>query len=76
MAVTRRDFLAATAAGAVLADPGIGCAEQADLVVNGEGKTYDSKPSFVLLPDGSTWMATFRIAVPLFRRQRFKAISP
>ena len=57
MSVIRREFLAATAAGAVFAAPGIGCAEQTDLVVNGEGKTYDFKLSLVLLPDGSEWMA-------------------
>lgn len=29
----------------------------AELVVNGEGKSYDSAPSLAVLPDGSTWMA-------------------
>ncbi|MBL7038512.1 MAG: twin-arginine translocation signal domain-containing protein, partial [Pirellulaceae bacterium] len=57
MSVSRRDFLATAAAGAVFAASGTGRAEQTDVVVNGEGTTYDSKPSFVQLPDGSTWMA-------------------
>jgi hypothetical protein len=29
----------------------------AHVVVNAEGKTYDSKPSLAVLPDGTTWMA-------------------
>ncbi|NQT15565.1 MAG: DUF3604 domain-containing protein [Planctomycetes bacterium] len=28
-----------------------------DLVVNGEGKSYDSEPSLAVLPDGGAWMA-------------------
>jgi hypothetical protein len=47
MSVTRRDFLATAAAGVAFATPGIGRAEQTDLMVNSEGKTYDSKPSLV-----------------------------